>query len=109
MYACESRALRQDSYKHRSETISAPIVGHDKSKLSCFRTGVAYEASFRNERRELTCSPMYLGNDCNVSAWLDHRELVQQALRDLIGRAVKSKPKGRARQRCEEFSKWTQI
>jgi hypothetical protein len=109
-HAREARALRQDSRKHGSETDSAPIVGDHKSELSGIRIGVTNEASFRNERRELTRSAIVdLCDECNVSTIIEHRELVQEVLRELLDRTVKSKPKGRARQRHKECPQGIQI
>src|SRR5258708_6132385 len=87
-HAREARALRQDSREHRSETDSAPTVGDHKSELSAIRIGVTNEASFRNERRESTRRAMDLGDECNVSTMIDHRELVQEVLREFVHRTV---------------------
>jgi hypothetical protein len=109
-HAREARALRQDSRKHRSETDSAPIVGDHKSELSGFRIGVTNEASFRNERRDLTRNAIEdLGDECDVSALVDHRELAQEGLRELADRAVKSQPTRRARECCEKCPQCIQI
>jgi len=109
-HARESRALRQDSRKHRSEADSAPIVGDHKSELSGIRVGVTNEASFRNERRWLTRGTILdFGDERNVSTRVDHREFAQQVLRELADRAVKSQPTCRARQRRKECPKCIQV
>src|ERR1700676_1962241 len=69
-----------------------------------------YIASFRNERCRLIHSGIVgLGDERNVSTMVDHRELAQDVLRQLVDRAMKSQPTRRVRQRCEECPYCVQI
>jgi len=109
-HAGNSRVLRQDSCKRRSETGPAPIVGDYQSNFGCFRVGATNVASFRNERCGLIHGGIVdLRDERNVCTMVDHRELAQDMLRELVDRAVKSQPTRCTRQRREECPECVQI